>query len=315
MKGAQKGEIMETQAKTQKKGTTIFIISIFLCTASIICVFFFMKRLPVWVRVLLQGANIGFLLGSWITYFLGLKTYLKLIFTFIAMLAFFVGGYVILELLGVFEKLYNIELLKNFILSAGGWGMFVFVLVQIIQVVFLPIPAIIVNLVGVALYGPTIAFLLGTLGVFIGSIICFWMGRTFGSKLVEWIAGDEALKYRRLLSNKGKYILILMLLFPMFPDDMLCMVAGVTTMSWRYFLTVVLLTRPIMIAAMCYMGTGDIIPFSGWGILIWILIFVLMAIVFYFANKYKEQIMQWFTKTFKKKKVRSRSMRKNRFRD
>ena len=206
------------------------------------------------------------LLGMFLFKFYQLESLIKLTFTFNVMM-FFITSYIALDISGTLQSLTNMELIKNFILSTGFWGMAVFVGVQIIQVVFLPLPSIVLNLVGVALYGPTVAFLLSSLGVFLGSVAAFALGRIFGKKLVEWIAGkDKAIEYRRLLSHKGKYMLILMLLFPFFPDDILCMVAGITTMSWKFFIIAVLLTRPITIAVMCYMGTGDIIPFTDGGL-------------------------------------------------
>lgn len=289
----------------------ILYISIFLNTIMIIGVFVFAYTLPFWANLILQFINIFLFIAIFICRFYKLEALFKLNFTFIVIMFFMTVGYIVMDFSGVFDRLSNMELIKNFILGTGIWGIAVYVLVQIIQVVFLPIPAIISNLVGVALYGPTKAFLLSSLGVFIGSLIAFGMGRIFGSKLVIWIAGKEnAMKYRRLLSNKGKYLLILMLLFPMFPDDVLCMVAGLTTMSWRYFILIILLTRPVTIAVMCYMGTGEIIPFSGWGIVIWIAIFASFLILFILLNKYKTQITNFFSKIFYKQKIRSRKITK-----
>ena len=83
-----------------------------------------------------------------------------------------------------------------------------------------------------------------------------------------------------------------MLLFPFFPDDVICLVAGITTMSFRYFIITVSLTRPVMIAFMCYFGSGTIIPFKGWGIPVWIAIFVAVIILFFVVNKIKKKIME-----------------------
>jgi len=80
-----------------------------------------------------------------------------------------------------------------------------------------------------------------------------------------------------------------MLLFPMFPDDILCMVAGITDMSYKFFIVTVALTRPVMIAATCFLGSGEIIPFTGWGIPVWIGLFLLGVGLFFVFNKIKNK--------------------------
>ena len=94
-----------------------------------------------------------------------------------------------------------------------------------------------------------------------------------------------------LVNEKGRFLFVIMLLFPFFPDDVICLVAGITTMSFRYFIITVSLTRPVMIAFMCYFGSGTIIPFKGWGIPVWISIFVAVIILFFVVNKIKKKIM------------------------
>ncbi|HHW90097.1 MAG TPA: TVP38/TMEM64 family protein [Clostridiales bacterium] len=271
----------------------------------ILGVYLFAKTLPLIAYIIIQFINFLLLLGMFLFKFYQFESLVKLTFTFNVMIFLFVASYITLDVSGVLQSLTNMELIKNFILSTEFWGMAVFVCVQIIQVIFLPLPSIVINLVGVALYGPTVAFLLSSLGVFLGSVGAFALGRIFGKKLVEWIAGkDKAIEYRRLLSHKGKYMLILMLLFPFFPDDILCMVAGITTMSWKFFIIAVLLTRPITIAVMCYMGTGDIIPFTGWGIVAWIAISIAFILLFYLLNKYKNQLANLASKIWGARKKR-----------
>ena len=108
-----------------------------------------------------------------------------------------------------------------------------------------------------------------------------------------------------MLFEKGKYVFFLMMLFPLFPDDILCLVAGMTTMSFRFFLTTIFLTRPIGIIMTCYLGSGEIIPFHGWGLIVWGILIVAMAILFICSYKYQEKIEDFLGKLankFKSKK-------------
>ncbi len=194
-------------------------------------------------------------------------------------------SYIALYYSGVLEKINNVEELRKFVKESGQWGILVLFGLTLLQVVVLPIPAAVTILIGVLMYGSTVSFIVSTLGTIAGSIICFLLGKFFGYRVVAWIISDEkAKKYADFINEKGKIPFIVMLLFPFFPDDILCMTAGLTKMTFKFFIITVVLTRPVMIAFVSYFGTGDIIPFSGWGIPVWIGMFVFAVALLYFIN-------------------------------
>jgi uncharacterized membrane protein YdjX (TVP38/TMEM64 family) len=125
----------------------------------------------------------------------------------------------------------------------------------------------------------------------LGSLVTFVLGKIFGKKLVVWMVGEEKTeKYAEMLNDKGRFAFVMMMLFPGFPDDILCLVAGVTAMSYKFFITSIVITRPVMIAVYSYFGSGHIIPFSGWGIPVWIAIFCLGVLLFLLINRYKDKL-------------------------
>lgn len=160
----------------------------------------------------------------------------KLLILFNVVAFFVLLGYIILYQTGVLERINNLEELRAFIGRAGAWGILVFFMLTLLQVVILPIPAAVTILLGVLIYGPTVSFIVSTLGTIAGSVICFLLGKFFGYKVVTWIIGEEkAKKYTKLISEKGKIPFIVMMLFPFFPDDILCMAAGLTKMTFKFF--------------------------------------------------------------------------------
>ena len=194
-------------------------------------------------------------------------------------------SYIALYYSGVLAKINNVEELRKFVKESGQWGVLVLFGLTLLQVVVLPIPAAVTILIGVLMYGPTVSFIVSTVGTITGSNICFLLGKFFGYKVVAWIIGDEkAKKYADFINEKGKIPFIVMLLFPFFPDDILCMAAGLTKMTFKFFIITVVLTRPVMIAFISYFGTGEIIPFSGWGIPVWIGMFVFAVALLYLIN-------------------------------
>lgn len=204
--------------------------------------------------------------------------------------AIVIGSYVLYYETGLSEKFSDFDALKAYIRGSGFWGALVFIGLTVFQVVVLPIPEAVTILLGVAIYGATWSFILSVIGTIIGSLISFMLGKVFGRKLCNWMFGAENTeKYARIVSEKGKFLFIIMLLFPAFPDDMLCMIAGITTMSYAYFTMICLITRPVMIGLTAYLGSG-IIPFSGWGIPVWIALGCLMFVTFVVISGLRKKI-------------------------
>ena len=218
------------------------------------------------------------------------------------LVGFFALLYGILVWTGVWEKVNSVEKVRTLILSLGFWGRLVFVLLQFLQVTFIPIPSTVTTLAGVLIYGPLEAALLSLSGLFIGSCVAFALGKYCGKKLVVFMVGEETCnKWANFLYN-AKYSFVLMMIMPFFPDDVLCLVAGLTPMSWPFFVITNFVARPIGVFITCYFGGGYIIPYKGWGLAVWAVVIVVAAALLYLSVKYRKQIEEWLLKTFAKKK-------------
>lgn len=258
----------------------------------------------------LLGDQLG-VLSAWLTiasvlllelnvwFFLERKEgWVKVVFVTTLLVAVFTWGYFLFAVFDLLRYINDADAMRELIQSTGIWSYLIFVLVQFLQVTFIPIPAIVTTLAGTVLFGPGTASILSVIGILIGSVVAFVIGDKLGERVVKWIAGEKALKkYGTLLYDKGKYIFFLMLLFPVFPDDVLCLIAGMTTMTYRFFLLTIILTRPIGIVMTCYLGSGDIIPYNEpWGIACWIAIVLFIVLSFWLAYHYKSQIEEGINK-------------------
>ena len=229
------------------------------------------------------------------------KTALKILLVAFLLCLFFVGVYLILLYTGWWEKLNSVDKLKKEILDLGIYGRVFFIFLQVVQVAFLPIPSPLIVVAGSLIYGPFQASLLSLAGILLGSAIAFSIGRVFGKKVVIFMVGKEnEEKWSKFLSN-AKYSFVLMILLPLFPDDVLCMIAGLTDMSWTFFMVTQLVTRTIGVFTMSYLSAGDIIPYHGWGLYVWAVIGLLSLLAIYLTTKYNKQIEAFIYKLFKKK--------------
>ena len=195
---------------------------------------------------------------------------------------FILSVYFVLNFCGLWEKLNSVSKFKSFILSLGFYGRSAFVLFQFLQVTFIPIPSPILIIAGSIIYGPFQAGLLSLAGILLGSAFAFFLGKIFGQKIVRFMVGKEAQKKWTKFLNNCKFSFVLMMLLPCFPDDILCLVAGLTDMSWTFFMVTQFITRPIGIFSVSIFSSGNLIPYHGWGLIVWAVIFILAFLLILF---------------------------------
>lgn len=191
---------------------------------------------------------------------------------------------------GLITKINSIQGLRDYIAKFGNMAVFLFILFCFLQVVILPIPGSVAVAAGVALFGPLKCAIYSFIGIILGSVVAFAIGRWVGYKAVKWIVGEDTLK-KWLAKLKGKDYLILSLMFllPMFPDDVLCFIAGLSSMTWPYFLIMITITRAISVFTTAY--SVGLIPFNTWwGILIWVIIAAAVVAAFWLICKYSYKI-------------------------
>lgn len=249
-----------------------------------------------------------FTVGGVVAYCLKKTALVRSLFMFNIVALIVIGSLVVLNLCGIFDSLSDLEKVKQLILDSGSWGYVIYALFTVLNVVLLPIPAMILMLAGVAVFGAVKAFIITYASVMVGSVIAFFIGRIFGKKAVGWCVGEEALeKYGKMVGKKGSALFVIMQLLPFFPDDILCMIAGLTDMKFSFFFFSLLIVKPMYIATVCFLGTGTIIPFKGWGIPVWIAIFAVIAVLFILFCKYQDKIENFLKKKFKKQSVEDNS--------
>lgn len=288
----------------ESKKTLVNIISMFLMTALFVFgVVLVWNTLHIALSISLVIIAVLFLVIGNIARLKGYDSIYKL-----ALISIYIGVimliiYDILVFTGFWGRFDSYEELKKFINNTGGKSELLYILAQFLQVTFIPIPSNLVVMIGDELFGPLKAFYLSMIGLFLGSMFAFFLGKQFGMKLVIWIAGKEAIdKYQQLVKGRDKTLLVLMFIFPMFPDDLLCMVAGLTSMSYFTFTLVMLISRPLAIAGTILFRRGllDFIPFNGWGIPVWFLIIFTLIMLFIYIFKNGDKIESWMLKVMGK---------------
>ncbi len=149
---------------------------------------------------------------------------------------------------GVFR---SVPALQSFVRGFGFAGMALFVLVQIVQVVVPILPGGVSCLAGVLLYGPWTGFLFNYIGICIGSAAAFGISRNLGKAAFEkMFPENQVRKFEEWTKKDGKFLKLFAaaIFFPVAPDDLLCYLAGTTSMTWKQFLCIIVLGKPVSIA-------------------------------------------------------------------
>jgi uncharacterized membrane protein YdjX (TVP38/TMEM64 family) len=209
----------------------------------------------------------------------------------------------LLKISGIYDKIDSVEDLRNYVASFGYMAVVIYIIMNFLQVVVLPIPGIVAVGTGVALFGPLKTSIFSLIGILSGSIIAFFIGRYFGYKVVSWLIGKEELdKWLKRIENKDKLILTFMFLFPFFPDDVLCFVSGLSSMTTGYFIIMITVCRIISVFASAYSLNGSVIPFNTWwGITIWLLIVAFTIALTIFIYKKGDNIEKSFKNKLRRK--------------
>ncbi|RXW34871.1 TVP38/TMEM64 family protein [Enterococcus faecium] len=149
--------------------------------------------------------------------------------------------------LGVFKDL---NALRGLVGDSIILGPIIFVFIQILQVVIPIIPGGISTAAGVLIFGPYAGFIYNYIGICIGSIIIFLLGRRYGKPFILSIISDKTYnKYIGWLDNQNRFekLFALAIFLPVAPDDALCLMAGLTNMSVKRYTLIILIAKPLSI--------------------------------------------------------------------
>lgn len=144
------------------------------------------------------------------------------------------------------------ESFQQYLMQFGIWAPCIFILVQIVQVVFPVIPGGLTCVAGVLCFGPLWGFIYNYVSICIGSCINFLLIRKYGKPLLLQLSSQKTYeKYVSWLEKGQRFdkLFAITIFLPVAPDDFLCMLAGLTKMSFQRFFLIITLCKPASILA------------------------------------------------------------------
>jgi uncharacterized membrane protein YdjX (TVP38/TMEM64 family) len=208
--------------------------------------------------------------------------------------------------LGLAEFFTNRRLLTHFFTEHRTNAVFIFIGLQVLQVVAAPVPGEVTGFVGGVFFGTVGGIIYSTIGLTIGSWLAFVLARMAGRPLVEKIVNPETInRYDYVMKHKGIFLAFLMFLIPGFPKDILCYLLGLGHMRHRDFLVVSTTGR--LLGTILLTVEGSFFHDKRYGAFFTVLgisIVVIMLVMIY-----RENIERWFRRIQAAQKIKSRAER------
>lgn len=179
---------------------------------------------------------------------------LKKLFKIIGILSILFSIIFVAYLVGKIDIFNNPKALSELIKNHIVLGSVLFFIFQIIQVVIPIIPGGVTTVVGFLTFGPYLGFLLNVLGIMIGSAILFLLVRKFGKPFIQLFIEDDKIQLheKKLATKTYERFFILNMISPMAPADVMIMITGLSQISFKRFLVIILICRPISMITYSY---------------------------------------------------------------
>lgn len=150
----------------------------------------------------------------------------------------------------------NQEAIRDFVSQFGILAPFAFITLQVLQVIITPFSHYAVSIVGGFIFGTWQGFFYNWIGRVIGTAIAFYLARIFGRKIIKHIVKEKTIRKYDYLFEKGKLLLFLAYFLPLFPDDELSYLAGLSAMDSKTFIPLMVIGHISGSLALAYIGNG-----------------------------------------------------------
>ncbi len=176
------------------------------------------------------------------------------------------------------------EKLKGYILGSNIPFGLAFILLQTLSVILIVLPAGAVSFLGGAMFGGLTGFLYSMIGTVAGGMLVFFLTRLLGRPFVRRMLKKKTFeKYEKKFNERSHMIVLVFMIFPIMPADVLCYLMGLTKMKWWHMLILNLVGRPWR--TILYVALGASLS-GGIPLLLYIVIFEAAVFMLFLAIRY-----------------------------
>lgn len=150
------------------------------------------------------------------------------------------------------------EQIRRFVSQFGFVSPVIFLIIQIIYVIIVPIYNTPIHLAGGYIFGSYIGFILNYIATTIGLFIIIFLSKKYGRKIILTLISKRTIeKYDKLVANKKltPYFLFVIYVLPLFPDDEITYLIALSNLKFRNYIPAILLGN-IPKAAVSFLGSN-----------------------------------------------------------
>jgi uncharacterized membrane protein YdjX (TVP38/TMEM64 family) len=170
----------------------------------------------------------------------------------------------------LYGVLSNADRVRAWVAGSGAWGPAAVLLLEFAQVILAPIPGQAIGAISGFLYGPSWGTLYAMGGVAGGSVFLFAVTRRWGRPVLYRLVGPYTLSRLDDLARRGGALFFFLLwLAPFTPDDMACIAAALTPMSFPRFVILMVVGRLPGVFASVWVGAhAGVLSPTAWVVLL-----------------------------------------------
>jgi uncharacterized membrane protein YdjX (TVP38/TMEM64 family) len=169
--------------------------------------------------------------------------------------------------------------------NSGAWAPVTLFMLFILQVFLAFIPGQALMVACGYVYGFWGGFLISWVSLVVGSELAFLLVRIYGRSFAErWVSPEVLARWDKSAQGQGVGFFSIMLVMPLVPNDAMCYVAGLGTISHKKFFVATLLGRGMACVLTSAAGAlGGSLTWQGWAIIL--ILFALVGIIWQIVQR------------------------------
>ncbi len=154
----------------------------------------------------------------------------------LALLLIFLGPELWALLVQFVQFLSDKDKTSAYIEGFGPAAPLIFMVIQVLQVMFAPVPGEATGFIGGYLFGVIKGFIYSSIALSLGSLINFGIGRFLGRRYVRKLIPPRHLKrFDAMIRREGALVVFILFILPGFPKDYLCLFLGLSALPIKIF--------------------------------------------------------------------------------
>lgn len=160
---------------------------------------------------------------------------------------------IVLPCANQFLPLLSATNMENMLREHRSAAKLIYISVCFLQPIILPVPEAVTVSAGSAILGSFTSTYSSFLGTMSGIIVMYLIAKVGGQKLVLKLVKERHLnRYQEYVGKNETFILALMFIIPVLPDEIICVGAGISGVSFKKFLVVASISKLITSSVLSY---------------------------------------------------------------